>query len=195
MNILIPEPNPYDLSFHLFSIPVRVHPAFWIVHALIGYLFAQLGGYSFAFIWIAAAFGSILVHELGHVVAGWRFGASGEIILTIFGGLAVGSSDLHSRMHRILVYLAGPLAQLLLAGIVWLAQWSLPADDNAQPFTFSPLEFTLAILIGINVAWPIFNLIPIPPLDGGQILLEIIAWRRAEDRPPWEQDPDWWKRG
>jgi membrane-associated protease RseP (regulator of RpoE activity) len=51
------------------------------------------------------------------------------------------------------------------------------------------------ILIGMNVFLPLFNLLPVPPLDGAKILEEVWSWLRSGDRPPWEQDPDWWKRG
>ena len=41
----------------------------------------------------------------------------GEVVLTGFGGLALGSAELSQRSQRMAVYLAGPLAQLLLAGV------------------------------------------------------------------------------
>jgi hypothetical protein len=53
----------------------------------------------------------------------------------------------------------------------------------------------LGFLLFMNVAWPLFNLLPIPPLDGGQVLKEILNWYRFGDAPPWQQDPNWWKQG
>jgi membrane-associated protease RseP (regulator of RpoE activity) len=47
----------------------------------------------------------------------------------------------------------------------------------------------------MNIFLAVFNLLPVPPLDGAKILEEVWAWFRSGDRPPWEQDPDWWKRG
>lgn len=194
MSLFHPEPTAYDVKFRLFGVPVRVHPAFWLVHGTIGLLFAQIGGASVFFLWVGCVFVSILVHELGHVFAGRAFGADGEIVLTILGGLAIGSSDLHVRWHRIIVYLAGPAAQLLLAGILWLILAPM-GDESPAAGAFSRYVFlTLNVLMGINVSWPLFNLLPIPPLDGGQVARELIHWHRFGDPAPWQQDANWWKR-
>jgi len=195
MNLLAPEPTSYDLNFRLGSIPVRVHPGFWIVQGVIGYFLADTLGAAYFFVWVGCAFGSILVHELGHVFAGRRFGADGEIVLTVFGGLAVGSPDVHYRYERILVYLAGPVAQLLLAALLWLAHPLVAASPDPNRVGQTPAEMTWMFLMSINVGWPLFNLLPIPPLDGGRILVEVVEWLRTGDRQPWEQDPNWWKRG
>jgi stage IV sporulation protein FB len=236
MSLLTPDRTPYDVNFRLYDIPVRVHPAFWIVQVFLGSIFWQILGISGLFIWIACAFVSILIHELGHVLMSRAFGGKGEIVLTIFGGHAGESADLHHRPHRILVYLAGPGAQLLLAGLVLtltstfgIGQLSMPNpppvpaplqrvdevpdaaqskalqeqtarewDEYARTITermFSPIFMTVMMLVSINIGWAVFNLIPIPPLDGGRILLELIGNSPRGDRKPWEQDPDWWKRG
>ncbi|MFO0630757.1 MAG: site-2 protease family protein [Polyangiales bacterium] len=41
---------------------------------------------------------------------------------------------------------------------------------------------TLSMLVSVNVAWGLMNLLPIPPLDGGHVLLEFRA--RAESASP-----------
>ncbi|MFL5240554.1 MAG: metalloprotease [Gemmataceae bacterium] len=210
MSLFLPEPTKYDLNFGLFGISVRVSIGFWAVHGLIAAIAIAVGSFVDGIYWILGAFVSIMVHELGHVLVGRFFGSRGEIILTPLGGLAGGASELHQRRHRILVYLAGPLAQLLLAGLLWLVIWLIltPALINQQveEFVANPnnvgtytylhgILFYVTLLMAFNVSTAIFNLLPIPPLDGGKIMEELLGKRGLSNRAPWERDPNWWKRG
>jgi Zn-dependent protease len=159
------EPNrsQFDLNFRVFGIDVRVHPMFWLVSVIMGWN-AIDRGFEFLLIWIICVFVSILIHELGHVFAGMLFGSHGHIVLYSFGGLAVGSSALRRRWQRIAVYFAGPLAGFLLAGLTVLIKHRLhPADMSLA------LRFTFGYLWWINLFWGLINLLPVWPLDGGQI--------------------------
>ena len=64
------------------------------------------------------------------------------------------------------VSLAGPVANFIVAIIFGLAIRfiSLP----------SSIEFFFSIIVVYNFAWGIFNLIPIPPLDGSHILFSLL---------------------
>jgi Zn-dependent protease len=167
---LDPDRTPYDLNWRMFGIPVRVHPLFWLVSLIMGWDWLQLG-FQYLLMWVAAVFVSILVHELGHVFMGRLFGSQGHIVLYCFGGLAIGSSTLHNRWQRIAVYLAGPLAGFVLFG---LACWGLYSfdPDHVMPFAWRTLRF----LYWINLFWGFLNLVPIWPLDGGQVSREIFMW-------------------
>jgi Zn-dependent protease len=208
--IIIPEHSRYDVNFRVGWIPVRVTPRFWICQSLPGVLAAIL--FSFAshpnethariatallifLMWLLCAYTSILVHELGHVLVGAWFGARGEIVLTGFGGLALGSADLTACWQRVTVHLAGPLAQLPLAGIAATAVHFLDSDMTRDSGPRMVVALGVSFLVWINLAWPIFNLIPVPPLDGGRILQDIIQWARSGSAPSWQRDPNWWKRG
>jgi Zn-dependent protease len=212
MSFLFPEPSRYDLHFTVGGIPTRVTPWFWLAQGAFGLFltvprfFHTLDGQHLLAVpaelmlfpvWILCAFVSILVHELGHVLVGRWFGSDGEIVLTAFGGLAPGSPDLNSRFHRIAVYLAGPIAQFVLAGAVWsVSRWFQTGyykTHLGEPQMV--VAWALSFLLYINIAWPLFNLLPIPPLDGGQVLREAVLWFRFGGPPPWEQDANWWKRG
>jgi Zn-dependent protease len=111
---------------------------------------------------------SILLHEFGHVLTGWAFGSKGHIVLYSFGGLAVGSSKLARRWQRILVLLAGPGIQLVLCGVVWAYVYVNPPSRDQRY-----LKEVVFDLWQINLFWPLLNLLPIFPLDGGQISREI----------------------
>ena len=123
MNLFEPPRTAYDWTFTLRDVPVRVSVYFWVGAVLLGMNF-KLGFADFIshlLIWIVLLFVSILVHELGHIYMGRRYGSDGYVVLTHLGGLAVGSSELPERNQRIAVYLAGPGAGFALAALVVVA--------------------------------------------------------------------------
>lgn len=196
MLFMEPTATAYDLHFRVLGTPVRVHPMFWLVSVIMG---ASAGdrGLHFLLIWVICVFVSILVHELGHVWMGQAFGSHGHIVLYGFGGLAIGSNRLHRRWQRIAVCFAGPLAGFVFLGLLFVVLWF--ADPDAFPLyvlmaeldlglplnTFgalgrvlreqpNPVVFALVSdLIFINLLWGLVNLLPVWPLDGGQISRDV----------------------
>ncbi len=173
--LLEPGQTRYDLHFDLFGTAVRVHPFFWLLTVILGWsALDSPNPFLSLFVWVVAVFLSILLHEFGHIWMGKAFGSDGYIVLYSFGGLAVGSNDVRHRWQRILVSLAGPAIQLLLYGAiigglylvgpVWLAR----QPDAARDFVW--------YLFAINLYWPLLNLLPIWPLDGGQVCRELCGY-------------------
>src|SRR5262245_30297448 len=156
----------------MFGINVRVHPLFWLVGAILCYDLIEFG-IQWVLLAMFCVFVSILLHEMGHVVVGRMFGSHGYIVLYALGGLAFESSRLDKRWQRIAVYFAGPGVQFILYGILRLLFPYLPLpSDRATLLGFlNVYEFFL----WINLAWPILNLLPIWPLDGGQISRELFT--------------------
>jgi Zn-dependent protease len=175
-----PERTRYDMNFRMLRFPVRVHPFFWLFTALLGSTILEDLGIAYLIIWMAAVFVSILVHELGHGLAFRRFGVDSHIVLYAFGGLAVPWTHVNGRWRRIVVSLAGPLAGFLLCGLVWgsnaIFEWVPPRNR--------PLIAVYVWLVWINLIWNIFNLLPVFPLDGGQVSQEVCSsiWRRNGQR-------------
>jgi Zn-dependent protease len=162
----------YDVKFRVGSIPVRVHPFFWLTALLLGWHFSRppynLG---YLLLWVACCFVSVLLHELGHVWMGMIFGTRAHIVLWSFGGVAVGSNHLDDRWKRIVVSLAGPGIQLVLYGILWLA---VPSIIVHTPDDWKwPVAVLLSMLMWVNLYWPLLNLLPIWPMDGGMIAREL----------------------
>lgn len=161
------------VRFTLFGIPVQVQPFFWITLALIGGALdarspdaiLRLG------LFVIAGFISILVHELGHALSAKRFGAYSEITLQAFGGYAAYSGVRLSRPQNFLVTAAGPAFQIALGVVLLLVMLQKPPiNPNAQYF--------LQELMVISFFWAILNLLPVLPLDGGQMLNAILGPKR-----------------
>jgi Zn-dependent protease len=175
-----PSETPFDLRFSLFGTHVRVSPWFWLISAALGWGLAMgddtRTGIMYLAIWVACVFVSVLLHEFGHVWTGRIFGSHGHIVLHSFGGLAIGSSELSRGWQRFLVFFAGPLIQFVLFGAVVLAAVLLQMPSNlGAPEWQSFGGQTLIFLMVINLFWPLINLLPVWPLDGGQMSREIFT--------------------
>ncbi len=161
--------GPFDLRFRLLGFPVRVSPIFFIFSALIGSSFALQLGWQYLVLWVGLSFVSILLHELGHALAYRLFGSRSEITLHGFGGYAIGNPP-RQPWKRMFISFAGPLAQFILAGIVWgsafLTGWPTQNDYFRATFLF---------LMWMNIFWPLFNLLPMLPLDGGNVMREVLV--------------------
>ncbi len=120
---------------------------------------------------IAGIIASILLHELGHAFMARLFKTgTTEIALTGMGGVAQFSSSLpKSALPRVLIYLAGPAANLLL----WLGfgQLAVLATGAGKPVVL----FVLLQLASINYFLMWFNLLPAYPLDGGHTLDAVLG--------------------
>ncbi|MBW3542393.1 MAG: hypothetical protein KY476_19170 [Planctomycetes bacterium] len=133
----------------------------------------------------ALLFISVLLHEFGHIFAARLSGGYGdEILLWPLGGLAF-CQEGPSFGSRVLTPLAGPLVNLALCAATFPAVLSSPWLAVAlNPFEAPPVMLTTAIvsdvcLIAFTVNWVMFlaNLIPVYPLDGGQILKAVLRER------------------
>ena len=189
-----PNRTPYDLSFSITGIPVRVHPLFWLIAAILGF---GRGDPTEILIWIGVVFVSILVHELGHAYAMRFYGHNPSVVLYGGGGLAMYQSmdspwssfgtnfgRRETPWSKIVISAAGPAAGFALAGIVILL---MVVDANTAKTAGNPLvgltdpddpgnpllNHLIFSLLLVNIFWGLVNLLPIYPLDGGQIAREI----------------------
>ncbi|GMV79427.1 MAG: hypothetical protein AMXMBFR7_06110 [Planctomycetota bacterium] len=170
-----PQRTAYDLRFTLLRIPTRVHPFFWLGAVFMGW--HEGAKLSSILIWVACVFVSILLHEFGHALTARYFGARGtRVWLYTLGGLAISEGGL-TRRQRIIELLMGPGAGFILFGLIYGAG-KLKLYD---PFTLHPYASeALWHLEHINLWWGLVNLIPVYPLDGGQIMREIVLGRQGE---------------
>ncbi len=168
------EPTPFDLRMVAFRIPIRVHPSFWIFGALLSWDSNHL---DLVFLWIMCLFVSIVIHELGHALMAEAFGWASEIVLYWCGGLAFSQRPFNRTPWReIAVSLAGPFAGFglfgLTMGLVYLLR-----GTSLHPTAY----IIFAYLIFINLYWGLVNLLPVLPLDGGQVCQSFLVWCRFRD--------------
>ncbi len=185
----VPPQTPYDLNFEIFGVPVRVHPLFWLIAILFG---GAGGNITYTLLVVVAFFVSILIHELGHSLMMRQYGQESYIVLYGMGGLAVPTSSgvLGGRrvgvgtslVERIYISLAGPFAGFLFAGVICALVFALggdisiswllgviPLPNASLPSAGWAANSLIAILMFINVFWGLINLMPVYPLDGGQV--------------------------
>jgi membrane-associated protease RseP (regulator of RpoE activity) len=153
------------IRFKLFGIPVQVQPWFWLSLVLIG---GGVGANTkqellLLALFVLAGFVSILVHELGHALAGRACGAQSAVTLHAFGGFAEFSGAWFTRKQSFLVTAAGPGVQFLLGVLTWLL-----IRGEFMPRSY--MDYFLVYLSFISVFWAVLNLLPVMPLDGGQML-------------------------
>lgn len=88
----------------------------------------------------------------------------------------------HGKRDYMLVAAAGPASNLLLAIIAAFVLRRLPllTDNIANLDVSGPLAIITSQTIGINVLLAVFNMIPIPPLDGGNVLAGLLPGRLGD---------------
>jgi Zn-dependent protease len=122
-----------------------------------------------ALLWAPVLFVSVLIHELAHAAVIGLFGyGPSEIVLGGIGGATMNRRKA-KHWHDVLISLAGPFASFALAFVLSILFMRIPFFYQDKMMTvFIPL------LISMNIWWAEFNLLPIPPLDGGQALRNLL---------------------
>lgn len=157
--------------FKLAGIPVRVEPAFLVISALFGLRYLD-AGIEVVFIWVAASFVSILVHELGHGITLKVFGQPSAIVLHGFGGVTISPRrSAVSKGRSIAVSLAGSITALL---VLWLPTRQLLRTEGLYEQN-RYLVILVFFLEFQNLWWSVANLLPIRPLDGGNVTAELFG--------------------
>lgn len=168
-----PKSSP-GLRFAIFGIPVTVEATLLLIAFLIGLSSVQdiigiapwqtvatlLGA------WTAIVVVSILVHELGHAIAFLTFERKPEILLHGFGGLTSAGGQPLRPSRSVIVSLAGPFAGFLIGAPVWIWLRRSGADAGLS----YEMGWILSAIVWVNVGWGALNLLPVLPLDGGNVM-------------------------
>jgi Zn-dependent protease len=165
----------------LFGIGVYLHWTFavliaWVVaaHYLQGDQFADiLQGVVF----VLAIFACIVAHEFGHALAARRYGIETEdITLLPIGGVARLARMPEEPWHELVVALAGPAVNLVIAAALALVVSVRGGLMDSATADFVQGDF-LARLMLVNLLLAAFNLLPAFPMDGGRVLRALLATR------------------
>ena len=180
--------------FRVLGIPLRLH---WSFLALLFY-FAWKGwqgavmegvtasggaipiagwpGMGWSVALLLAFFTCVVLHELGHCLTARRFGiGTRRILLLPIGGMADMEEIPRQPSREILMTLAGPAVNFVIAGALWLALSIV--GGHARTETAASLRDLAEILMVWNLVMGTFNLLPAFPMDGGRVFRALLATR------------------
>ena len=160
-------------AFRLFGFPVHVRPGFYMLMVVVVIVNGPDLG-----IWLAGFIaGLTLLHELGHALAARATGAKAEISLDFLAGYAsfVPTRPL-KRWERAAISFAGPAIQISVSVLALWAMGVHPLHPGVGASNAARALWWAGPVIGL------FNLLPILPFDGGNIVLaglEVFFRKRA----------------
>lgn len=128
-------------------------------------VFSMLFSLELALILLAVIF----IHEGGHLIAMYLFGYKDlrMLFVPLFGAVAMGTAKGIRPYKKIITYFAGPVPGIILAILLGVSSKGLMAGEM--------MISVILMLVIINY----FNLLPVIPLDGGQILSTALFSRTA----------------
>ena len=85
----------------------------------------------------------------------------------------------HYKRDMILVALAGPASNFLMATIAMVVYRLTPLFAGSHFGVYLQVCFLLEIIISVNITLMVFNLLPIPPLDGSRLWSSLLPGRWA----------------
>jgi Zn-dependent protease/predicted transcriptional regulator len=169
----------------LFGIDIRIHLTFLFLLFFVWSTPAQgptatLRGMGL----VGIIFGSVVLHELGHALVARGSGIPAKsIILLPIGGITILDEahaipdPLNSWKRDIRVAVAGPLVNLLIAGLSALILLAVIPGFSINARPLMDASALLRSIVWVNVYLGLFNLLPAYPMDGGRALRALFSRR------------------
>ncbi len=132
-------------------------------------------------LFVLAVFACVLLHELGHALSARLYGVRTKfIVLLPIGGVANLESIPKKPLQELVIALAGPAVNVVIALLVFSA---LLAFDRAVFASRDAMvdSFVLRLAL-VNLFLVVFNMIPAFPMDGGRVLRALLAQALGRDR-------------
>jgi Zn-dependent protease len=167
--------------FRIRGIQLAVHFSFLLLlayYANAGWQADGLPGLLWEVGMLLAFFTCVVLHELGHSFMAMHFGVGvRRILLMPIGGMAEFDSIPRQPSRELLITLAGPAVNFVIAALLWTvvrlpAGWPFAEDDSS-----GTLLGVARFLLNWNLLMGCFNLLPIFPMDGGRIFRALLAIR------------------
>lgn len=174
-------------SLHLgriAGIKISVHWTFLILIFWIVFSNMRSGSNFNEIVWsvtfVLFIFGCVILHELGHSLTARRFKIkTREISILPIGGVAQLESVPEKPKEELLVALAGPAVNILIAGVLYpFVKMNADMTELNNLSRIGPANF-LAALMSINLWLALFNLIPAFPMDGGRVLRALLGFKMS----------------
>ncbi|HEX2756604.1 MAG TPA: site-2 protease family protein [Candidatus Limnocylindrales bacterium] len=132
----------------------------------------------------AKLFGKLTLNPIAHFD---QIGGSMLVISVLLTGFPFGFAqtpvnprNLRGKYGEVIVAAAGPISNLLMAAAVAIPLRLLfPLTAGDQHIYVTEPELVLKLIVQYSILLGLFNLIPIPPLDGGAIMLSLVSPRTA----------------
>lgn len=165
----------------ILGIDVKVHFTFLLILVWGAFNYGGNAGPLYGVLVTLALFALVFLHELGHSIAAMWYGIPvKDITLLPIGGVARLERMPEKPVQELVVAIAGPLVNVVLAGLLLPLVVALNAAQGTA-FTF---RFTLdpgilglsTFLLIANVSLVIFNMIPAFPLDGGRVFRAFLGF-------------------
>ncbi len=173
------------------GIDIKVHFSFVLILALGAWQWGSSHGGTgavFGMLLMLLLFACVALHELGHSLVAQRFNIKvKEIVLLPIGGVARLQGRPATPKEELLIALAGPLVNVVLALLLLIpAKLAVPWDAlQTRPLVtvMTPsLSTALLWLLSANVTLAVFNMIPALPLDGGRVLRAALEMGMGHER-------------
>jgi Zn-dependent protease/CBS domain-containing protein len=170
--------------FTVQGIEVKMHITFPLILILaaaqFGYLNERafsLSGAIFGMVITLLLFICVVIHELAHSLTSTRMGFPvRDIVLLPLGGVSQIERMPEGPAQEFLLAIAGPISNLIIAGVLIAVGLLLGMDINLRiDFTSLGWKDSLSYLVGTNLGLAAFNLIPAFPMDGGRVLRALLA--------------------
>ncbi|MCS7057203.1 MAG: site-2 protease family protein [Thermoflexales bacterium] len=169
------------------DIDIKVHATFFLILIFGALQWAgsvpgnPIEGALFGVVLMILLFTCVTLHELGHSLVAQMFNIPvREIVLLPLGGVALIAKSPERPIHELLIAVAGPVVNVVIAAILFVITGGIGIDlMNVNALLDALREPSLATmlvwLLFANISLVVFNLIPAFPLDGGRILRAILA--------------------
>ncbi len=174
------------------GIDIGIHWTFWLLIAFLVFYTISRGGSAAdaaqLVVFVFALFVCVVLHELGHALMARRFGVrTRDITLLPIGGMARLERMPERPVHELLIAVAGPAVNVVIAGVLLVLILALgiglgtTPGQQTQKGVLPDMPF-LWNLASVNIFLVLFNMLPAFPMDGGRVLRALLATQMSYAR-------------